>query len=97
MLHMTTYKVKPYLPKSETKQLLERFMQMGAAQGEVAHYIAADNSGGWVITETDDAATDYVTVLQYADYIEFETKPILAVADALPHLLKAFDVSPPPQ
>jgi hypothetical protein len=28
--------------------------------------------------------------LQYSEYIEFDTKPVLTIDDALPHLLEAF-------
>jgi hypothetical protein len=87
---MTTYRVKPYLPRPETKKLLDLFGKVGAAPGTVAHYIAADNSAGWAIVEADDATGGYVTTLEYSEYIEFDTKPVLTVDDALPHLLEAY-------
>jgi hypothetical protein len=90
MLFMTTYRVKPYLPRSETKKLLELFGKAGEAPGTVAHYVAADNSVGWTITDQEDAASGYAATLQYMEYIEFETKPVLAIGNALPHLLEAF-------
>jgi Domain of unknown function (DUF3303) len=90
MLFMTTYRVRPYLSRSETKKLLELFGKAGEAPGTIAHYIAADNSGGCTITEAEDATSGYVATLQYSEYIEFETKPVLMVSDALPHLLEAY-------
>jgi hypothetical protein len=90
MLFMTTYRVKPYLPRSETKKLLDLFGKVGAAPGTLAHYFAADDSGGWVITEADDAAVGYAASLQYSEYIEFDTKPVITVDDALPHLIEAY-------
>ncbi len=90
MLFMTTYRVKPFLPQSETKKLLELFGKVGAAPGTIAHYVAADNTVGWTVTEAADAASGYVATLQYSEYIEFDTKPILTMDDALPHLLEAY-------
>jgi hypothetical protein len=90
MLFMTTYRVKPFLPRSETKKLLELFGKVGAAPGTIAHYVAADNSVGWTVTDQEDATSGYVATLQYSEYIEFETKPVLTIDDALPHLLEAF-------
>jgi hypothetical protein len=90
MLFMTTIKVKPYLPRSESKKLLDLFGKVGAAPGTIAQYLAADNSVGWAITDQEDAASGYAATLQYSEYIEFETKPILTIEDALPHLLEAY-------
>ena len=90
MLFMTTYRVKPYLPRSETKKLLDLFGKVGAAPGTIAHYVAADNTVGWTVTEAPDATTGYVATLQYSEYIEFDTKPVLTIDDALPPLLEAF-------
>jgi hypothetical protein len=90
MLFLTTYRVKPYLARSETKKLLELFGKVGAAPGTVAHYIAADNSAGWAITEAEDATSGYVATLQYSEYLEFSTTPVLTIDDALPHLLEAY-------
>jgi hypothetical protein len=90
MLFLTTYTVKPYLPRSETKKLLELFAKVGEAPGTVAHYVAADNSVGWTITEQEDATSGYATTLQYEEYIQFETRAVLTMEQALPHLLETF-------
>jgi len=90
MLFMTTYRVKPYLPRSEVKKLLDLFGKAGEAPGTIAHYVAADNSCGWTITEAEDATSGYAATLQYEEYIEFDTKPVLTINDALPHLLEAY-------
>jgi hypothetical protein len=60
MLFMTTYRVKPFLSQSETKKLLDLFGKVGAAPGTIAHYVAADNTAGWTVTEAPDAASGYV-------------------------------------
>jgi hypothetical protein len=90
MLFMTTYRVKPHLSRAETKKLLDLFGKAGEAPGTVAHYVAADNSVGWTITEQEDATSGYAATLQYSEYIEFDTKPVLTIGDALPHLLDAY-------
>ena len=90
MLFMTTIKVKPYLPRSESKKLLDLFGKVGAAPGTIAQYLAADNSVGWAITDQEDAASGYAATLQYSEYIEFDTTPVLTIDDALPHLLEAY-------
>ncbi len=90
MLFMTTYRAKPYLPRSETKKLLDLFGKVGGAPGTIAHYVAADNSVGWVIADLEDAASGYVATLPYSEYIEFDTKPILTIEDAFPHQLEAY-------
>ena len=90
MLFLTTYTVKPYLPRAETKKLLELFAKIGEAPGTVAHYVAADNSVGWTITDQADATSGYATTLQYEEYIQFETRPVLTMEQALPHLLETF-------
>lgn len=89
MLFLTTYRVKPYLPRSETKKLLD-LRKVGAAPGNIAHYVAADNSVGWVVVENEDAVTGYAASLSYSEYIEFDAKPILTLEDALPHLLEVY-------
>jgi hypothetical protein len=90
MLFMTTFRVKPYLPRSETKKLLDLFGKVGPAPGTIAQYLAADNSVGWIVTEEEDAIGGYVASLQYSEYIEFDAKPILTIEDALPHLLEVY-------
>ena len=56
MIFVTTYKIKPFLSKEETRELLEVFAKEGAGPGTTAHYVAADGSHGVVISETDDVA-----------------------------------------
>lgn len=56
MIFMTTYRIKPYINKDETKKLLEVFAKEGAGPGTTAHYVAADGSHGVVISDSDDVA-----------------------------------------
>jgi hypothetical protein len=50
MILITTYKVKPFLSKAETKKVLEVFAKDGPGPGTTAHYVASDNSHGVVIS-----------------------------------------------
>lgn len=89
MIIMTTYRVKPFLSQDETKELLATFGEAGTPEGTLAHYIAADGSLGVVITETDDPAIGYRNILNYTEFVEYDSKVMLTVEDAMPHLLDA--------
>jgi hypothetical protein len=89
MLFITTYKVKSHLTQAERKRLLDLFMEHGAAPGTIAHYVSADNSAGWVVAEAEDATGGYAATLTYAEFIEFETKPVLTIEEAVPLLLES--------
>jgi hypothetical protein len=54
MIFITTYKLKPFLSDDETRELLSAFAEAGAGPGATAHYVAADQSHGVVISDTDD-------------------------------------------
>jgi hypothetical protein len=89
MLFMTTYKIKPYLSNEETKTLLEVFAREGAAPGTTAHYVAADGSHGVVIAETDDIAEAYRNIQNYTQWVEYDTKVMLTVEEAVPLITEA--------
>ena len=86
MKYVTTYKFKPHLTKAESQQLMNIFSEAGTAPGTVAHYIAADGSGGLVIAENDDPVGAYRNTLNYSEYIEFDSKVMLSVEDAVPQI-----------
>ena len=44
----------------------------------------ADGGGGVVIAESDDPAEGYANLLNYGQWMEFETKVMLKVEDAVP-------------
>ena len=50
MLFMTTYTIKPYLTKEETKTLMQVFATEGPGPGTTAHYVAADGSATSTVT-----------------------------------------------
>ena len=89
MLFMTTYKIKPYLTNDETKELLGVFAREGAAPGTTAHYVAADGSHGVVIAETDDIAGAYRNIQNYTQWVEYDTKVMLTVEEAVPLIMEA--------
>jgi Domain of unknown function (DUF3303) len=89
MIFLTTYKIKPFLGKEETKELMEVFAKEGAGPGATAHYVAADGSHGVVISESDDVEGAYRNILNYTEWVEYDTKPMLTVEQALPHIAES--------
>ena len=89
MVLMTTYKVKPYLSKEETKELLQVFATEGPGPGTTAHYVAADGSHGVVVAETDDVAGAYRNLQNYTQWVEYETRVMLPVEQAVPLIMDA--------
>jgi hypothetical protein len=89
MIFMTTYQIKPYLSNDETKELLGVFAKEGAAPGTTAHYVAADGSHGVVIAETDDIAGAYRNIQNYTQWVEYDTKVMLTVEEAVPLIMEA--------
>jgi hypothetical protein len=84
MILVTTYKLKPFLDKAETKQLLDIFAKEGTGPGATAHYVAADGSHGVVVSETDDVAGGYRNILNYTQWVEYDTEVMLSIEEALP-------------
>jgi hypothetical protein len=89
MIFVTTYQIKPYLSKEETKELMGVFAKEGAGPGVKAHYVAADGGQGMVISESDDVAPAYRNLLNYTQWIEYDTKVMLTVEEAVPLIADA--------
>ena len=89
MLFMTTYKIKPYLSNEEQKKLLEVFAKVGAGPGATAHYVAADASHGVVISELDDVAEAYANLQNYTQWVEYDTKAMITVEQAVPLIMES--------
>ena len=89
MIFITTYKIKPFLSNEETKKLLEVFAKAGAGPGTTAHYVAADGSHGLVIAETDDIEGAYRNIQNYTQWVEYDTKVMLKVEDAVAQIMDA--------
>ena len=89
MILMTTYRIKPYLSDEETKKLLEVFAKEGPGPGTTAHYVAADGSHGVVISDTDDVAGGYRNIQNYTEWVEYDTKVMLTVEQAVPLIMES--------
>ena len=90
MLFATRYKFRGDQSPDSVKALLAVFAEQGPAAGEIAHYVAADGSGGLVISENDSIEQSYEQTLRYQQWMEFETTPVLTIADAMPAIMKVF-------
>ena len=89
MILMTTYRIKPYLTDEETKKLLEVFAKEGPGPGTTALYVAADGSHGVVISDTDDVAGGYRNIQNYTEWVEYDTKVMLTVEQAVPLIVES--------
>jgi GTP cyclohydrolase III len=89
MFVVTTCKIKPYMTKAETAEMMTAFAETGTAKGEIAHYVAGDNSWGMTIHENDDVAGSYRNMISYSGWIEFDSKVMLTIDEAVPLLLDA--------
>ena len=85
MIFITTYKIKQ-LSKAETKELMGVFSEKGVPSTVRAHYVAADGSQGIVISEADDLQEAYRNILNYSEWIEYDTKPYLTIEQAVPNI-----------
>jgi hypothetical protein len=86
---ITTYKLKPFLTRDETREVMAVFAEKGAGPGTTAHYVAADGSHGVVIAETDDVEAGYRNILNYTQWVEYETSVFLKIEQAVPHIMDA--------
>ncbi len=89
MLIVTTYKVKPYITKEETAELMAVFAETGAAPGEIAHYVDTDGGGGVVILEVDDILDGSRNNRKYAAWREFDSKIMVTVDAAVAPIMEA--------
>jgi predicted transport protein len=55
----------------------------------MAHYVAADGCHGVVISETDDVEANYRNILNYGQWVEYDTDVMLTVEQAVPHIMDA--------
>jgi hypothetical protein len=90
MLFGTRYKFIGDRSPDAVKALLAAFGEHGAAPGTIAHYVMADGRGGLVIGESDSITEAYENMLNYSEWLEFETHPLLTIEDALPSLMKKY-------
>jgi hypothetical protein len=84
MILLTTYKIKPFLSKDETRKLMDVFAKEGTGPGATAHYVAADGSHGVVVSDTDDVAGGYRNILNYTEWVEYDSEVMLTIEEAVP-------------
>ena len=89
MIIVTTYKVRPFLSKAETRKLLDVFGKAGTGPGVTAHYVAADGSHGVVVSDTDDIAGAYRNIQNYTEWVEYDSKVMLKVEEAVPLIMES--------
>jgi len=89
MLFITTYRVKPFISKAETAELMAVFAESGKGPGEIAHYVNTDGAGGVIVSEFSDSLPAYRNVLKYTQWLEFETAQVVMVDDAVGPILEA--------
>jgi hypothetical protein len=89
MIFMTTYKLKPFLTNDQRRKLLDVFGKAGVPAGTTAHYVAADGSLGVVLVEADDAEEAYANIQNYLEWVEYDSKVMLTIEQALPHITAA--------
>lgn len=83
MLFISEYQLNPHMPKADVKRLMDEFGKRGAAAGEVAHYVKADGTGGYTVSENDDLSAAYADVLAYHEFMTFTITPVLKIDDAV--------------
>ncbi len=86
MIFITTYRIKQ-LSRDETKKLMGVFAEKGVPSTVRAHYVAADGSQGLVISEADDLEEAYRNLLNYSEWIEYDTKPYLTIERAVANIM----------
>jgi hypothetical protein len=88
MLLMTTYRIKSHLDKSDVAEMMDIFGKAGGkGPGAIAHYVRADASGGWTVSDIDDLTAIYTYLLPFTEFLEFETTPIQKIDDAVGPIL----------
>ena len=84
MIFVTTYRIKPHLTKAQRKELLETSSEHGPGPGITAHYVAADDSFGLAVNDTDDVAGLYRNIQNYEEWVEYDSKVMLTIEEAVP-------------
>jgi hypothetical protein len=87
MLLLAEYRVKPHIAKADFKSLMDEFAKRGGEQGEIAHYVKADASGGYTIEEMDTLTDAFEGSLAYSEFMTFTVTPVLKIDDAVGPIL----------
>jgi hypothetical protein len=84
MLFVNHYELIGEPSKERTQELMALFAERGAGPGTIAHYVYADGGAGFVIADESGMESAYETALAYAPYMQFTTRPVLTIEDAVP-------------
>ena len=84
MLFVTHYELIGERSKERTQELMALFAERGAGPGTLAHYVYADGGAGFVIADESGLEVAYETALAYAPYMQFTTRPIITIDEAVP-------------
>jgi len=84
MLFVTHYQLIGERSKQRTTEVMTLFAERGAGPGTLAHYVYGDGGGGLVIADESGLARLYEDAVHYAPYMEFTTRPILPIDEAVP-------------
>jgi hypothetical protein len=83
MVFVSEYQLKPHMGKSDVKKLMDEFGKRGAPEGEMAHYVRVDGTGGYTVGEFDSLEAAYADVLAYYEFMTFTITPVLKIDDAV--------------
>ncbi|MFZ0249557.1 MAG: DUF3303 family protein [Acidimicrobiales bacterium] len=83
MIFVSDYRLKPHMAKADLKRLMDEFGKRGAPEGEIAHYVRADGTGGYTVGEFDSMEAAFADVLAYSEFMTFTITPVLKIDDAV--------------
>jgi hypothetical protein len=83
MLFLTEYRFRSGMDRVQVQRVMDLFGKRGAEAGEIAHYVMADGTGGFTISDIDDPAVAYAGTLAYHEFMEFTTTPLLTIDNAI--------------
>lgn len=83
MLFLTEYRFRSGMDRAQVQRVMDLFGKRGAETGEIAHYVKADGTGGFTISEIDDPAVAYAGTLAYHEFMEFTSTPLLTIDNAI--------------
>ncbi len=84
MLFVTHYRLIGERSKERTAELMALFAERGEAPGTQHHFVNADGGGGFVIGDESGMARLYEDAVSYSPWLEFETRPIITIGEAVP-------------
>ncbi len=86
MLFLTQYQLIGERSKERTVELMTLFGERSAGPGTLHHFVYADGGGGFVISDESGLTRLYEDTLYYAPYMDFQTRPLLTVEEAVPQI-----------